>query len=219
VRYQFKYGNQIINRYAADGQKLSTEYFTNKTQLATPIDEGTVYNSMFNTSLMTQTGTDYIGNIEYSSKRNNTGKTYGLQQVNNPEGYSNMFNNSYVSTNFFYFRRDHLGNTREVWRAPYIVYVNNNFVTPAAVVQRTQYYPSGLPWSEGLGASVQNKKYNGKEFVEMNGLDEYDSMARMYYPAGGRTLTIDPLAERYYSISTYAWCLNNPVRWGVKNML
>ena len=35
---QFKYGNQIINRYAADGRKLFTLYFTKKTQLTMPID-------------------------------------------------------------------------------------------------------------------------------------------------------------------------------------
>lgn len=33
----------------------------------------------------------------------------------------------------------------------------------------------------------------------------------MYYPAIMRTTTIDPLAEKYYSISPYAWCGNNPV--------
>ena len=80
-----------------------------------------------------------------------------------------------------------------------------------STIQRTQYYPSGLPWAEGTGASVQNKKYNGKEFIEAHGLDEYDSQARMYYPAIMRTTTIDPLAEKYYHISSYAWCGNNPV--------
>lgn len=45
----------------------------------------------------------------------------------------------------------------------------------------------------------------------MHGLDEYDSEARWYYPAIMRTTTIDPLAEKYYSISPYAWCGNNPV--------
>jgi uncharacterized protein RhaS with RHS repeats len=45
----------------------------------------------------------------------------------------------------------------------------------------------------------------------MHGLDEYDSQVRMYYPAIMRTTTLDPLAEKYYSISPYAWCGNNPV--------
>ncbi len=46
----------------------------------------------------------------------------------------------------------------------------------------------------------------------MHGLDEYDSEARWFYPAIMRTTTIDPLAEKYYSISPYAWCGNNPVK-------
>ncbi len=45
----------------------------------------------------------------------------------------------------------------------------------------------------------------------MSGLDEYDSQARWYYPALMRSMTMDPLAEKYYSISPYAWCGNNPV--------
>jgi RHS repeat-associated protein len=70
-----------------------------------------------------------------------------------------------------------------------------------------------LPWATTTSdhPEAQNKKYNGKEFVEMHGLDEYDSEARWMYPSILRTTTIDPLAEKYYSISPYAWCGNNPV--------
>ena len=80
-------------------------------------------------------------------------------------------------------------------------------------VQHMQYYPSGLPWdeSENYQSSQQPFKYGGKEFVEMHGLNEYDSEARWYYPALMRTTTQDPLAEKYYDISPYAWCANNPV--------
>ena len=78
-------------------------------------------------------------------------------------------------------------------------------------VQQMQYYPSGLPWNDNHKASQQPYKYGGKEFVEMHGLDEYDSQARWYYPALMRTTTQDPLAEKYYDISPYAWCANNPV--------
>ncbi len=74
-----------------------------------------------------------------------------------------------------------------------------------------QYYTSGLPWNENFGGIEHPHRYNGKEFVEMHGLDEYDSEARWYYPALGRTTTIDPLAEQYYNISPYAWCGNNMV--------
>ena len=56
---------------------------------------------------------------------------------------------------------------------------------------------------------VQPYKYNGKEFIEDFGLDEYDSQFRYYYSAIGRTPTMDAHAENYYHISPYAWCGNN----------
>ncbi|MDH6343645.1 RHS repeat-associated protein, partial [Parabacteroides sp. PFB2-12] len=37
--------------------------------------------------------------------------------------------------------------------------------------------------------------------------------ARYYDPALGGFLTMDPLAEKYYSTSPYAYCLNNPMRY------
>jgi len=84
---------------------------------------------------------------------------------------------------------------------------------PASVIQYTQYYPSGLPWESNSGDNpgLQHKKYNGKEFIEMNNYDTYDYGARGYYPAIGRFTTMDPLCEKYYSISPYAYCANNPV--------
>lgn len=104
----------------------------------------------------------------------------------------------------FYYIKDHLGNVRETYNIP-------NAGTKECV-QRMQYYPSGLPWAETTNSSEQPYKYNSKEFVEMHGLDEYDSEARWYYPAICRTTTMDPLAEKYYPTSPYAWCGNNPVR-------
>ena len=89
----------------------------------------------------------------------------------------------------FYYIKDHLGNVRETYVHPWAGYKE--------CVQRMQYYPSGLPWAEAMIPSEQPWKYNSKEFVEMHGLDEYDSEARWYYPAICRTTTMDPLAEKY----------------------
>ena len=46
----------------------------------------------------------------------------------------------------------------------------------------------------------------------MLGLDYYNYSARMYDPIVGRFTTMDPLCEKYYSISPYAYAGNNPVR-------
>jgi RHS repeat-associated protein len=55
------------------------------------------------------------------------------------------------------------------------------------------------------------ERYNGKELDSSNGLDTYDYLARMYDPSLGRFMSVDPLSEKYYSISPYVYCMNNPV--------
>jgi hypothetical protein len=45
----------------------------------------------------------------------------------------------------------------------------------------------------------------------MHGLNMYDYGARIYDPVIGRFTTMDPLAEKYYSVSPYAYCGNNPI--------
>ena len=67
-----------------------------------------------------------------------------------------------------------------------------------------KHYSCKVSWT-------QNKKYNGKEFVEMHGYDTYDYGARGMYPAIMRFTTPDPLAEKYYSFSLYAYCGDNPI--------
>jgi RHS repeat-associated protein len=58
----------------------------------------------------------------------------------------------------------------------------------------------------------EKERLNGKELDIMNGLNLYDFVWRGYDPATGRFLTIDPLCEKYPWISSYAYCLNNPIR-------
>ena len=104
---------------------------------------------------------------------------------------------------FFYYTADHLGNVREV------------IDEKGDVVQITNYYPFGTPYSAEDFAThnpdQQDRKYNGKEFDTMHGLNTYDYGARQYNSLLGRWDRIDPLCEKYYSVSPYAYCANNPV--------
>ena len=59
--------------------------------------------------------------------------------------------------------------------------------------------------------STQRYKYNGKELDRMFGIDSYDYGARMYDPCMIRWRSLDPLCEKYYSISPYAYCANDPI--------
>ena len=77
------------------------------------------------------------------------------------------------------------------------------------VVESTDYYPYGTPFT--TANSVQPYKYGAKELDRMHGLDLYDSQARWYDSLTGHTSTIDPKAEKYYSLSPYLWCAGNPV--------
>jgi RHS repeat-associated protein len=189
-----------VNKYDAGGRKLASLHYTLLYTLPAPLTEGEVLQLYYDMDFVDETGTFHVDNIEYEYNGCDPG-WYMLRNVYNTEGYTNRFN---VTGGPFYqyYRKDHLGNNREVWCA-------NN----ATTLQRTHYYPSGLPWNTntGIGSGVQNRKYNGKEFVEMHGLDEYDSEARWYYPAIMRTTTMDPHCENYYDTSPYAWCANNPV--------
>ena len=82
-----------------------------------------------------------------------------------------------------------------------------------AVVQKTDYYPFGLPYADSSHPECQPYKYNGKEYDRMHGLNRYDYSARYYDPVFPVFTSIDPLAEKYYSWSPYVYCLNNPVRY------
>ena len=148
--------------------------------------------------VITQDGIAFIGNFEYKTLNVDVELTT-LSRIYNDEGYvENPANPQY-----YYFRHDHLGDNREVWCA------NTN-----TVAQRTQYYPSGLPWAYDRTLDhpdLQHRKYNGKEFIEMHGYDTYDIVWRQYYPAIGRFQTPDPEIEDAYAESPYSMCDNNMV--------
>ena len=194
---QFMNGNQIVHRYDAAGNRLTTNYYTRKVTTTVPL--GNTLKGTFNTNNYYITREAFHNNCVYTA---NNRELFGIEFVHNPEGFIRYL--TAEEHYHFYYIKDLLGNIRETYVNPSAGYKE--------CIQRMQYYPSGLPWAESAGASEQPWKYNGKEFVEMHGLDEYDSKARWYYPAICRTTTMDPLAEKYYSTSPYAWCGNNPVR-------
>ena len=108
------------------------------------------------------------------------------------EGYVSLDNGEY-----YYYLKDHQGNN---W---VVVDQNSN------VEETNHYYPFGGVFTNTRNA--QPYKYNGKELDTKKGLNWYDYGARMYDAALGRWHVVDPLAEKYYSVSPYNYCMNNPV--------
>lgn len=80
---------------------------------------------------------------------------------------------------------------------------------------RDNYYPFGaVAQSYQRENSLDNKfLYQGKERITDLGMDEYDFGPRRYDGWRGQTTTQDPHAEKFYSMSPYSWCANNPVRY------
>ena len=72
-----------------------------------------------------------------------------------------------------------------------------------SIIQSNHYYPFGMSFTEGSATSQQPYKYNGKELDTERGLNLYDYSARLMDPTLGRFNTVDPMAEKYYSISPY----------------
>ena len=92
---------------------------------------------------------------------------------------------------------------------------NVRAVTDASgTIEKTfDYYPFGESYESVASANPgQDFRYGGKQTEDKFGNREvYDFSARWYSPVFGRFQTMDPLCEKYYSLSPYAYCANNPM--------
>lgn len=132
----------------------------------------------------TTTETNYCGNVIYEGNE--------AKQLLTEAGYLSLNDSKY-----HYYLQDHQGNNRVV--------INES----GKAEETNHYYPFG-----GVFAStgnVQPYKYNGKELDTKKGLNWYDYGARMYDPVLGRWHVMDPLAERHYGVTPYAYCDNDPI--------
>ena len=130
--------------------------------------------------------TDYCGNVVYEN---------GVPQILLTEaGYVSLTDGKY-----HYYLKDHQGNNRVV--------VDEE----GTVEEVNDYYAFGGLMSTSSRQSVQPYKYNGKELDRKGGLDWYDYGARMYDAVLGRWHAVDPMSEKYYGVSPYLYCANNPI--------
>jgi len=105
-----------------------------------------------------------------------------------------------------YDLKDHLGSVR-------MTFDKNPTTGLARIVQEDHYYAFGGKLA-GRSYDFSNGNrytYTGQE--HMDEVDVYDHGARMYDHQLGRWHVVDPLAEKYYSYSTYNFVKNNPIRY------
>lgn len=119
-------------------------------------------------------------------------------------GYVELNDNG-TPTGWNYYVTDHLGSTRMV--------VSSN----DSIKETINYYPFGSEMRMQPPALLTEDtrhpfRFTGKELEKINSLNWYDFGARWYDVAGVPMWTsIDPLCEKYYSVSPYVYCHNNPV--------
>ena len=171
----------ILNDYTSDGRKLSSRHRTS-------IPKVNGYTLKTTTDL-------YVDGLILR------GGTPLLWQFDG--GYVELDANG-TPTSWNYYITDHLGSTRMV--------VSND-----SIRETINYYPFGSEMKMEnpallTGGISHPFRFTGKELDRLSALNMYDFGARWYDVAGVPMWTsMDPLCEKYYSVSPYAYCTNNPV--------
>ena len=183
-RIEFENGSRATYLYSADGTKLQVKY---ETSYAGLLASGPPSGSASTAIAQTHT-IDYVGDKIYEDGV--------LSRILIEGGYVDYSGETPI---YHTYLTDHQGNVRGV--------VDEN----TAVKQVNHYYPYGALFAESTNGGVQPFKYNGKELDRMHGLDWYDHGARHNDAAIGRWHVMDPLCEKYYDVSPYAYCAGDPV--------
>ena len=189
-RIQYSDSSFIMNTYDALGNKLRTVTGNNKLTVIVPGNITPI------AGVINSNGTDYVGNFIYREGILNMVTYEGGYVVYNPQ---QIYQFGVNGPEYHYYVRDHLGNN--------VMDVKDD----GTVCQQVRYYPFGQPYYIGDDNNNQPFKYNGKEYETMLSWNMTDYGARWQDPAIGRFSTIDPHSEKYYNISPYAYCGNNPV--------
>ncbi|WP_074407473.1 RHS repeat-associated core domain-containing protein [Aquimarina megaterium] len=146
-----------------------------------------------------------------------------LEFFNHPEGIVEHEADGYK---YVYQYKDHLGNIRLSYsdrdkdgkidlEGVGEDLDNDNRVEEYEIIQEKNYYPFGMThsgYNNTLRGRNHNYGYTGKEYSSELDLNTYDFGARNYDSVLGRWMNIDPLAEKYFSFSSYNYVLNSPIR-------
>ena len=186
----FENNEAIVNLYDANGTKYKSIVYSIPQSLSHPSPE-LVYH-LYQENSMDYHETTYLGNLEVH--RSKVGDYNHVDTiVHNAIGYNK-------NGTYYHFIKDHLGSNSIV------VNTDGDYA-----VQDMIYHASGVPTPLNDRFGEQPYLYNGKELVESPTYEYnvYDYGFRGYYATIGRFTSMDPLCEKYYHISPYAYCANN----------
>ena len=172
VRIQFTNGSVTRYVYSATGEKLRAVYQTAVPNISVALG-GT--RELALTEVQCTDSTDYLlgGALTLKNGR--------IDKYQFGEGYCQAARRSATqdSFTFLYYDRDHLGNIRQVTK--------DDGTQSGRVVQRMDYYPFGAQLCDGTtDGDYQPRRYSGKEYDRMHGLNTYDYGARQYNPVTAR---------------------------------
>ena len=178
----------INNVYLATGEKIMSTSSVSLRRSLNPSEIAGGISTMASTDRSEYTY--YFGNIIY-------------KMVDDEDLYVDkiLIDNGYIKNgNYYFYIKDHLGNNKIV------------ISSTGKTEHMDDYFPYGMPIKDTKwNRNPQTYRFGDKEFETLMGLNLYDFHARMHDPALGRFMSVDPMAEKYYSISPYAYCGNNPI--------
>ena len=215
-------GDYIRNTYDGDGNKLSSENWICRYNITIP-ESGNIQGNL--DSLVIKQVADindskkvyyYCGDFVYHTESVKTSNnSFGGASVGGNKGF--LFNvddemgsvlvtdkidfgEGYILPNKFTwvynYVKDYLGNIR------YVIYNKD-------ILQTNNYYPFGGFYGDDSNKLQYRWRFGNKELGRK--VDEYDFGARWYDPTMGRFCSMDKYAERYYGVTPYAFCMNNPI--------
>ncbi len=196
-------GESHTYRYDASGRKLRLTHAYTEIPIFHPVFNGI---SRLDTLKPIQTKvldeTDYCGNIIYENGK--------LSKILTDEGFVSFVNNTPI---YYFYIKDHQGNNRLLTKSNVFYTKNYDYYAFGGIHNNNgeSQDASSIGPIKPTATISQNYLFGGKEIDRMNGLDWYDFGARAQDPLLGRFMSIDPLCEKYYSISPYVYCNNNPI--------
>jgi len=141
-----------------------------------------------------------------------TGKSSGARQI--PEGAGQV---KQMAESGIVMDQGGFLTAYTVNESPASVYIDNFQITTTSgqLMEENTYYPFGMlnemQSYQSYNDPVNNYKYNGKELQNELSLQWLDYGARFYDPQIGRFTALDPLANKYNSLSPYCYVSNNPI--------